>query len=192
MKKQLALFLVAVCLGSVQAQSFLKGDGGIGGAFTTGGLKSYGISASVEPKFFFNPKISLGLRFEGDVLFGGSISNSTDNFSVGVSSRAATLLKGEYYFSDKKNRLFVGLMAGRYAQANIGAGSSGNASLSAGTYFGLAPELGVTFNNFRISGIYHFIPGTDLVQVTSGSPIRLSRNYVVVQLGFRIFEFNKN
>jgi hypothetical protein len=189
MKKQLLLIIAAASFGSIKGQSFIKGDGGIGAAFTTGALKSYGISASAEPKFFFNPQISAGLRFEGNVLFGGSLDNSSGNFNVGLSSRAATLIKGEYYFSEKKNRVFVGLMAGRYTQANVGAGSSGNASISAGTYYGFAPELGVTFNNFRISAMYHFIPGTDLVKVSSGNPVEISRNYFVVQLGFKMFEF---
>ena len=168
----------------------IKMDGSIGGAMTFGGVKSYGISAAVEPKYFFNKRISAGLRLEGDVLFGGKIETDAQNVDVQMTSRAAQLIKGEFYLTEGKTRPFIGLMGGRYTQANIGSSSSGSATIKAGVYFGYAPELGVTFNNFRISGIYHIVPGTDLVSVSSGSPIEVERNYFVLTMGFKIFQFD--
>jgi len=168
-------------------ERFIKGDAGIGGAMTFGEMSSYGISASFEPKFFFNSRVSAGLRFEADALFGGSIDTESTAVDVSASSRTAILAKGEYYLSDNRNRPFIGLMAGRYAQANIGSSSSGEASVAAVSDFGFAPEIGYTFNNFRISGIYHFVPGKDLVSVSTGNPVEVSRNYLVIQLGFKVF-----
>lgn len=188
MKKTLLMIaLVALGFAANAQERFIKGDVGIGGAMTFGEISSYGISASFEPKLFLNSQVSVGLRLEGDALFGGSIDAENSQVDVNTSSRAAILAKGEYYLSDNKNRLFVGLMAGRYTQANIGTSSSGSASVAAVSQFGFAPEIGYTFNNFRVSGIYHFVPGTDLVSVSVGDPIEVSRNYLVIQLGFKVF-----
>lgn len=168
----------------------IKMDVSIGSAMTFGEVKSYGISAAVEPKYFFNKRIAAGLRLEGDVLFGGKIEAEAQNVDVQMTSRAAQLIKGEFYLTEGKTRPFIGLMGGRYTQANIGSSSSGSATIKAGVYYGYAPELGVTFNNFRISAMYHFIPGTDLVTVSTGSPIEVERNYFVFTMGFKAFQFD--
>jgi len=192
MKTLLVIVVTGISL-SLQAQNkYFKTDGGIGAALTFGDKKSYGISVGVEPKVFFTPKLAAGLRFEGDALFGGSIPTTAGGtVDVSTSTRAAILLKGEYYFSESEKRPFVGVMLGRYTQANVGSSSTGSASIAAGTYFGYAPELGITLKNFRISGIYHFVPGTDLVTMSSGSPVEVSRNYLVIQLGFKMFQSEK-
>lgn len=186
MRKAFIVLLLAVPLAS-NAQIFFKMDGGLGGAFTFGDIKSYGIMASVEPKVFILPSLSAGLRIEGDALFGGSISADTESdIEMGVSSRAAILLKGEYYFTDNNTRPFVGFGLGTYTIANTSGGTSG-ASIAAGNHFGVAPELGVTFGNFRLSAIYHILTGSNLVEMSAGSPAEISMNYLVVQLGFKIF-----
>ncbi len=195
MKRILFTSIVVFTLSSVHAQDrFIKADGGLGAALTLGELKSYGISVSFEPKFFFNKRISAGLRMEGDVLFGGSLSSDAGNVSVSTSSRAAFLVKGEYYFSENQNRLFVGLMVGRYTQANSGVEVNGNSipdsSLSAVRSFGFAPEVGVTLNNFRLSAIYHVVTGEDIVSVSTGNGVKVNRSYLVLQLGFKIFQVN--
>ncbi len=176
--------------GSLMAQDqAIKIDGGIGGAFSFGDLNAGGISVSLEPKFFFNSRIAAGIRLEGDVLFGGSVDGAT-SVDVGTSSRTAMVVKGEYYFSDNATRLFAGLMAGRYTQANAGGSSTGATSIEATDGFGFAPEFGVTFNNFRVSGIYHIIPGGgELASVQVGDANSISRNYVVLTLGFKIARF---
>lgn len=197
MKKLLLISALIVSSGSFAQENFFRADGSIGGALTFGKLKSYGISAGVEPKFFFNPNISVGLRMEGDVLFGGSIDAEASDVTVGVSSRAAYCLKGEYYLGDGNTKPFFGLMAGMYTQANIGSAvKDDNASVTASAVrtFGFAPELGVTFGNFRISGIYHYVPGTDLVTVNSTvggiEQVEIGRSYLVISLGFRMWGVN--
>lgn len=198
MKRLLLLIVAFGCIASLHAQDrFFRMDASIGGAFTTGKLKSYGLSAGLEPKFFFNENVSVGLRFEGDVLFGGSIDATGDDVTIGVSSRAANGLKGEYYFGSGNTKPFVGLMAGYYTQANIGtAVKDDNASVTASAVrtFGIGPELGITFGNFRISGIYHFVPGHDVVTINSSvggvEQVNVSRSYFVVTLGFRTFQID--
>ena len=191
--KKIVILTLALSFASLAytQERFIKIDASIGAGLTLGDLKSYGISAATEPKFFINNQLAVGLRLEGAALFGGSIDGSSQEFSVGISSRAAQLLKGEYYFSEESTRMFAGIMTGRYVQANIGTSSAGDASIAAGTFFGFAPEIGVTFNNFRLSAIYHFIPGTDvLVNVGVGTPPEVSRNYMVITMGFKVFQFD--
>ncbi|MFK7787125.1 MAG: hypothetical protein AB8B56_18535 [Crocinitomicaceae bacterium] len=179
---------------SFAQNGFFRADATIGGAFTTGNLKSYGISAGVEPKYFFNENISVGLRLSGEALFGGSIDGASSEVSLGISSRAANGIKGEYYLGSGNTKPFAGLMIGYYTQANIGTavqGGGANVTASAVRTIGFGPELGVTFGNFRISGIYHLVPGKDLVSINTAvggvEQVEISRNYFVIQLGFRIF-----
>lgn len=194
--KRLLLFAVVTMAGfALNAQGFFRTDASIGGALTLGKLKSYGISAGVEPKYFFNENISVGLRLEGDVLFGGSIDAEGEDVTVGLSSRAANGLKGEYYLGSGNTKPFVGLMLGYYTQANIGTavkGENSNVTASAVRTFGVGPELGVTFGNFRISGIYHFVPGKDLVTINTAvggvEQVEVSRSYLVITLGFKVFQ----
>jgi hypothetical protein len=192
MRKALFVLLLVIPLAS-NAQIFFKMDGGLGGAFTFGDLKSYGIMAHVEPKVFILPSLSAGLRFEGDALFGGSIPDAeATDLEVGVSSRAAVLLKGEYYFTDNKTRPFVGFGLGMYTIANTSGSGTGGASIAAGNHFGVAPEIGVTFGNFRLSAMYHILTGDNLVEVSAGSPSEISMSYLVIQLGFKIFSVGEN
>jgi hypothetical protein len=190
MKKSL-LLLSMLFLGAVTyAQVSFKADGGIHGGFSFGDVKMYGIGASLEPKVFLTPKISAGLRFEGTALFGGNIDASGENVSASTSATAAFLAKGEYYTNDEGTRPFFGFGLGYYTIGSNSASTEG-ASISAGNHLGLAPQIGVTFNNFRLSGIYHILTGKDMLTISAGDTQEISRNYLVIELGFRIFGSNK-
>jgi hypothetical protein len=189
--KRLSLLVLLVLVSTfTMAQVKFKADGGIHGGFSFGELKTFGIGAALEPKVFITPQISAGVRFEGTALFGGSFSSSGEDVSASASAVAAMTAKGEYYLKDEGTRPFFGLGLGYYTIGSNTGGTSG-ASISAGNHFGLSPQIGVTFNNFRLSGIYHMITGKDLVTVTAGDPMEISRNYLVIELGFRIFGSNK-
>lgn len=190
MKKSLLLLAMLIVSTITFAQVSFKMDGGVHGGFSFGELKMYGIGASLEPKVFITPKISAGARFEGSALFGGKISTTGEDVSASVSSTAAFLAKGEYYTNDEGTRPFFGLGLGYYTVGSS-SGGTGGATVSAGNHFGLAPQIGVTFNNFRLSGIYHIITGKDLVTVSAGETQEISRNYLVIELGFKIFGSNK-
>jgi len=188
MKKIIFFFLLCGTL-SLSAQNIsFQFVTGFGAALSFGDLRAYGISASVEPKIFIGNNIAAGIRLEGDVLFGGNIN--TDNaseISVGMSSRAATLLKGEYYFTDMRVRPYLGVGVGRYAQANIGASGTGGASISASNGFGVAPEAGIALGNFRLSAIYNVVPGKDIVEINVGDVREVSKNYLVLQMSWKLF-----
>lgn len=189
MKRLLLLSCLALSTVGFSQDYFFRQDVCLGGAMTFGTFKSGGISVATEPKFFFNENISCGLRFEGDVLFGGKIDGAGEEVSVGLSSRAAILAKGEYYFGSSNVKPFAGLNAGYYVQANVSGGTSGG-SAAAVRSFGGAPELGIAFGTFRLSAMYHLVAGKDLVNVTVGDAVEVPRNYFVVQLSFRAWGIN--
>ncbi len=187
MKKFMLVLIASIPLVANAQGVYFKLDAGLGGALTFGDFKSYGIAAFTEPKVFIIPSVSAGLRLEGDVLFGGTISDQAEDLNVGLSTRAVILLKGEFYVGQSNTRPFVGLGLGRYTIANTSASGTGSASISAGNHFGLAPEIGVTFGNFRLSGMYHIVTGENLVTLSTGGTKEVSLNYFVIQIGFKIF-----
>ena len=165
-------------------------DAGLGGALSFNGLKSYGIAAFTEPKVTIGPNITAGIRFEGDVLFGGKVVDEAENLEVGMSTRAAFLLRGEYFIGQSKTRPFVGLGFGRYTLANTAASGTGSASIVAGNNFGVAPELGIAFGNFKLSAMYHIVGGSTIVDLEVGDPTEISNNYLGILMSFRIFGVN--
>ncbi len=180
------VILAAVAL-NTQAQR-LQLDMGLGTALALGDFKAGGISANLEPKIFITNNIAAGLRFEGDVLFGGSVSADGSEVSVGLSSRAAQCLKGEYYVTDLFVRPYVGFGLGRFTQANLGANSSGEASITASSNFGVAPEVGLALGSFRLSAIYNVVTGNNLVEISVGNSEEISRNYLVLQMSWKLFK----
>jgi len=188
MKKFMIVVLTALTMSANAQKISFQMVAGIGAGLSFGDLKAYGISACAEPKIFIGNNIAAGLRFEGDVLFGGNIDvDNTDNLSIGMSSRAAQTIKGEYYFTDMKVRPYLGFGVGRFTQANIGASGSGDATITADVGFGVAPEAGIALGNFRLSAIYNIVPGTNLVTVSVGDALEVSKNYLVLQMSWKIF-----
>jgi hypothetical protein len=165
-------------------------DAGLGAALSFGEMKSYGMAAYTEPKMTIGPNITAGIRFEGDVLFGGNIDYNAEEFDVGMSTRAAILLRGEYFLGSNHTRPFVGLGLGRYTLANTSASGTGAAAILAGHNFGAAPEVGIAFGNFKLSAMYHILGGATLVDIEAGDPRKISNNYLGLYMSFRIFGVN--
>lgn len=188
--KKIVIVLFTICTFSLNAQDVsFHLITGLGGAMSFGELRAYGISASVEPKVFITNNIAAGLRFEGDVLFGGNIdTENPENLSVGMTSRALTGIKGEYYLSDLKVRPYVGFGVGRYTQATISASGAGGASIDAYNGIGVSPELGIALGGFRLSALYHIVPGKSLVTLTVGDVREVSKNYLVLQMSWKVFK----
>ena len=190
MKKLIVLLLIVV-LAAMFAQGIgFRLDAGLGAALSFGELKSYGIAAFTEPKVTIGPSITAGIRFEGDALFGGSIAEDAEDLEVGMSTRAAILLRGEYFIGQNQTRPFVGLGFGRYTLANTSASGTGAASIVASNNFGVAPELGFAFGNFKLSAMYHFVGGNTLVTIEAGEPKEISNNYLGILMSFRVFGVN--
>lgn len=181
----LVVLLLVTADAQAQSQNFqlFRMDSGLVGAYAPGDLSGYGIGGFVEPKFNATDRIAVGARLEGSVLMGMQIAGS-ENVAVGMTSQAATLAKGEYFLSTRKVRPFIGLGAGMYTLASSGGGTSG-ANVSAGRYFGVAPQLGVNLGGFRLAGTYHMIFGDNLVTLSAGNTQKVSRNYASLDIGFQ-------
>lgn len=194
MKKLLIGMILCSFLVSVQAQKIsFQAVTGLGAALSFGELPAYGISVAAEPKIFIGNNIAAGLRMEGDVLIGGNIdAQNAANMSVGLSSRVLIGIKGEYYFTDMKVRPYVGFGVGRFAQANIGASGTGEVAVAAISAIGVSPELGLALGNFRLSALYHVVPGKDLVTIEVGDVREVSRNYLVLQMSWKLFGIGRN
>jgi len=190
MKKLWILLLVLMPTLSIAQNVGFRLDAGLGAGLSFSGLKSYGIAAFTEPKVTIGPNITAGIRFEGDVLFGGKVMDEAESLEVGMSTRAAILLRGEYFIGQNKTRPFVGLGLGRYTVANTSASGTGAASIVAGNNFGVAPELGFAFGNFKLSAMYHIVGGTTILAMEVGDPKEISNNYLGILMSFRIFGVN--
>lgn len=167
--KRLFVLLFVLAPFAIHAQSIgFRLDAGLGGALTFGSFKAYCISAFSEPKVTIGPNITAGIRLEGDVLFGGNIDDSGTDVEVGMSTRAATLIKGEYFAGQSKARPYVGLGLGRYTSMNISASGIGAASITAGNQFGVGPEHGIALCFFKISAMDHMVFGDEILTLSTG------------------------
>ena len=187
--KKIVIIVFALCSFALNAQNIsFQFVTGLGGALSFGELRAYGLSAAVEPKLFIGDHIAAGLRVEGNVLFGGNLNvEDASEISIGMSVKAAQTIKGEYYFTNVKVRPYAGLGIGRFTMASIGASGSGGASISESSGIGFAPEAGVALGNFRLSAIYNIVPGKDLVTITVGDIKEVSKNYLVLQMSWKLF-----
>jgi hypothetical protein len=161
------------------------------------GPTSFGFGGLVEPKFNVLNFLSVGARFEGAAMFGGSVDAYNESASVSIWAASAYLGKADFFLADWPVRPWVGLGAGLYylaGQSFTDMGSSGNTTLhqKAGRYFGLAPQVGIELGGFRLSATYHAILGAEMeVEQTLGTgDVRskgFTQNYVTFELGWRIF-----
>jgi hypothetical protein len=190
MRKLLILVFILMPAALMAQGIGFRMDAGLGAALSFGEMKAYGMAAFTEPKVTIGPNITAGIRFEGDVLFGGRLDDQAETFDVGMSTRAAILLRGEYFLGMKNTRPFVGLGLGRYTLANTSASATGAASIVAGNNFGVAPEIGFAFGHFKLSAMYHFVGGATLVDIEAGAPREISNNYLGLLMSFRIFGVN--
>ncbi|MDF1571574.1 MAG: hypothetical protein P1P82_08165 [Bacteroidales bacterium] len=90
--------------------------------------------------------------------------------------------------SDLLVRPYIGFGVGRFTQANLGANSAGEASITASSSFGVAPEVGLALGSFRLSAIYNVVTGDNLVEISVGDFEEISRNYLVLQMSWKLFK----
>lgn len=166
MKKQLliltALFLVASATVHAQdantAVTFkkFKVDVSLGYASpqeSGAGMKA-GALFAIEPKYAVINDLSVGLRFEAAVMANVSKDGSSGN----AKANASYLATGDYYFSDKKFRPFLGVGAGVYTFANVQFDSSfSNESIPVHSKFGFMTRAGFEYGHLRIGAEYNFV-----------------------------------
>lgn len=187
-----AIFALTLLLlsSSVFAQSknyrLIRVDLGLTGAYSPGDLKSAGLGAYIQPMVNIHDFVSVGLRFEGDLLVGGNISNGGSQFEVGGTAVASYLAKGEFTLSKTAIRPFVGMGMGMYKLGSIGLNSDGGASVEAGRHFGVMPQVGINLGHFRMALAYNAIAGKSQFDASILELNEVSRNYFTFELAMSI------
>jgi hypothetical protein len=159
------------------------------------GTQSFGLGGVVEPKWNITDWLSVGLRVDGSVLFGGRFVPQ-GSVSVALGASVAKLVKAELLLGNTGVRPFVGLGAGAYTllSQSVSAGNSGaGVSQAVGEFFGVAPQLGLDFGGARLGVTYNHMLRADIVieqNIALGIQAeRIPRNYVQLELTFRGLQF---
>ena len=168
-------------------------DVGFGGA-TILDQEAYGGNISIEPKFNALDNLALGARVDVMIGGGGDLGGEGEDDGVSVKQHVAvgTMLKADYFLTRGSVRPWVGVGLGRYAIVGQDADTSGDVEVkqNAGSYFGVAPQVGVELGGFRLSATYNKILGAEVeVRQQVGGEIekkKYSQDYVTFELGFRI------
>lgn len=168
----------------------IRVDSALSGTYVSASGRG-GFGAVVEPKYAVHDQVSVGLRFEGAVMFGGSIGNAGDT-SMDMGAAASLMAKGEYLFTTTEVRPFVGLALGMIdiASQSISTTSmSASIDQKAGRYFAIAPQIGIDLGRLRLAATYNAIIGADIEvhQMIGGvdQKASFSQNYLTFELGFR-------
>ena len=187
--------LVVVGISSVahaQAENYnpIRVDSALSGTYVSASGRG-GFGAVVEPKFAVHDQISVGLRLEGAVMFGGNIGND-GNTSMDMGAAASMMAKGEYLFTTTDVRPFVGLGLGMIdiASQSISTSTmSASIDQKAGRYFAVAPQIGIDLGRLRLAATYNVIMGADIEvhQMIGGidQKASFSQNYLTFELGIR-------
>jgi outer membrane protein W len=167
----------------------IRVDSGLVGTYASASGRG-GFGAIVEPKFAIHDQVSVGLRFEGAVMFGGSFGNDSTKVSLGAV--ASALAKGEYLLTTGTVRPFVGLGLGVFdiVSQSVEAGPmTSSVDQRAGRYFGVAPQIGIDLGRLRLAATYNAILGADVeVHQTVGNidqTASYSQNYLTFEMSFR-------
>jgi len=187
--------IVVVGVSSVahaQAENYnpIRVDSALSGTYVSASGRG-GFGAVVEPKFAVHDQVSVGLRLEGAVMFGGNIG-SDGSTSMDMGAAASMMAKGEYLFTTTDVRPFVGLGLGMIDIASQSISTTPmNASIDqkAGRYFALAPQIGIDLGRLRLAATYNVIMGADIEvhQMIGGvdQKASFSQNYLTFELGIR-------
>ena len=121
-----------------------------GSNFSGGGL------FAIELKYAVIDPLAIGFRVEG-----AAIVNTYDNNNSGKTNgkvNLSYLLTGDYYFSNKSFRPFLGAGVGSYVIANVDSANYSNSSTIPSTsQFGFMIRGGFEAGHFRLGVEYNFV-----------------------------------
>ena len=116
-----------------------------------------GIGVYIEPRYGLNDRLTLGLRFGGDILGSGNyedVEGKPVTVDLSISGLSSYLVTGEYNFTTNKVRPFGGLGLGLYSGESVSLGTSGlGTTKSSG--LGVMPRAGVNLGHFRMILAYN-------------------------------------
>ncbi len=167
MKKQLLILTVLFLVGSVSLHAqdantgvtFKKFKVDISLGYASPQVSGPGTKAgalfAIEPKYAVMNDLSVGIRMEAAVMANldknGSSGNAKANYSY--------IATGDYYFSDKRFRPFLGAGAGIYtfASVNLDSSISGTNSIPVNSKFGFMARGGFEYGHLRLGVEYNFV-----------------------------------
>ncbi len=158
-------FLISSTIGYAQDYRKFKVGLGLGYASAGGYGSSGGAIVTLEPAYRIQDNISVGLRLETAVITRGYSQNFT-TASIDVAAIGSYTVNGQYYFSNRAFRPFVGVGLGIYslaevkADASSGGGTTTTQVAAAESKLGFYPRIGFDYHHFSISADYNIIPPT--------------------------------
>ena len=131
---------------------------------TAGSNFNGGVIFAIEPKYALIDPLSIGFRFE-EAATVHEYSNINSSYSSKDNGKATIsyLFTGDYYFSNKSFRPFVGAGAGLFTFANfdsttnISIGGSSAGSIPVTSNFGFMMRVGFEAGHFRLGVEYNFV-----------------------------------
>jgi hypothetical protein len=170
--------MVYVLTLAADAQEFKKFKVGLGAGYAAASGKGAegGVVGTLEPAYRISDIIQVGLRWEGAAIVRGT------SMDLGIYPEIAVIeswtLNGQYYFSNKSFRPFVGAGFGLFSLAAVKIDDIPEVA-AAENRVGFYPRVGFDAGHFTLSLDYNLIPAT---KVDGGE---FKNSYV----GFRIGGF---
>jgi hypothetical protein len=179
MKKVLVAGIALLTLTAVQAQDIIgvvktpfsqaykpfRVDISTGAAIPQGSGAKGGVMFSVEPKYTFLGKFSVGVRMEGALMARGYVSSDGSASSGNVAASASYLATYDYYLTKVIFKPFVGGGTGIYnlASASFSDNSQSTTAAASGasSKVGSMVRSGFEFHHFRFAVEYNFIGSTN-------------------------------
>ncbi len=129
---------------------------------TTGTSVHGGGLFAIEPKYALIDPLAIGLRVEAAVIVREYYNNNTSNLN-NAKINSSYLLTGDYYFSNKSFRPFVGAGVGIFTFASLdsstfsGLFNGDSGQIPTITQFGFMSRAGFEAGHFRLGVEYNFV-----------------------------------
>lgn len=160
----------------IQHYKFFKVQTDIGYARPAGNGSKAGVLLAVEPKINLTDKLTVGLRMEASAIARGYVDVNGTEVSGEAGFGFAVLATGDYYFTTRMVRPFIGAGGGIYNLISVDArsGNGGSISIPAVTKLGAMLRAGVEIWHFRAGLHYNFV----------GKTGQINNNYMGLTIGF--------
>jgi outer membrane protein X len=177
--------------GSASSESIFKPfkvDVSFGGAIPSGSGSKGGVLFAIEPKYAIMDQLAVGLRIEGAVTARGFVASDGSSAQADIKATSSYVATGDYYFSNKSFRPFVGAGVGIFslAAAKFDEGNGTTTELaSSSSKFGGLVRAGFELGHFRLGVEYNLIGNTTISD--PGDPsftIKAKNSYLGLKAGF--------
>ena len=178
----LQFLLVIIATASVSAQDFKTFRVGLAGGYASGTGEGGGSGAfgDVEPGYRLTDRILINFRYELAALIRNDLVINSTNIEIDASAIFSYTLNGQFYFSNKKFRPYVGFGFGLFRMGAIRSNSSTTDLIRSASKFGYYPRVGFDFGHFNMNVDVNIVPGTQGELANT----EFSNSYIGTRLGF--------